>query len=101
MSLDTVLLREGSWAEVLDALRQTFHRQDLRFRPRISMTHLSGGNSGILRDQLAHANATVEEPSPAGEITHRTIDDKLMELFQAYITSDQITANPGLGNFEK
>ncbi|CAH0002554.1 unnamed protein product [Clonostachys byssicola] len=83
----------------------TFHRRDLRFRPTISMTGLTGGNFGMLRDQLARATATAEEPSPAGETTPQAIDDKLLEhklleLFQAYITSDQELANPGLGNFE-
>lgn len=67
----------------------------------MSMINRAGGNFRMLRDQLAHVNATVDEPSAAGEISHRTIDDKLMELFQAYIISDQIIASPGLGNFEK
>ncbi|CAH0045290.1 unnamed protein product [Clonostachys solani] len=101
MSLDSVWLTDGSWAQVLDALRRAFNRPGLRSRPRISMTRLKGGNTAMLRKQLADANATVEGPSTPSATMVRAMDLKLMELFQAYITSDQETANPGLGNSEQ
>ncbi|CAG9991765.1 unnamed protein product [Clonostachys byssicola] len=89
LNLSDILLSQGSWAPVLDLLRELLKQRCMEGKCRVRLIHLAGGEVGQLADDILSASV-VDDMTPLEAST------SVMESFSKYITGDEVGQNPAI-----